>query len=398
MATTFDPTAPLPAPPDPWSSSEMPSPRPGPPYHMTDMIAAEPWLARRILGRLVKSGSAAAELAAAVAHAARDGAPIVVTGCGTSEHAADGIATMLREALAATGVAANPGTAVSAQAFEASLAPQSGGLLVAVSHEGGTPATNAAIEAVRAARVRTALITAGPASPGAKLADLVITTDEMDQGWCHTIGYVAPLLAGAAVASHVSGQPLDPDAVGDLMAAGARDTGAAEVAAAVLARTRPILVIGSGSDRTAAGELVLKIEEGSWIPSAMRDLETLLHGHLPAADETTGLVLILTERARRDERVSRAQQALEAAGIVGIQTAAILAEGVADAISPDLTPAGRLVAPDAHRLPASVAALLGSATPLQLLSERIARACGTNPDPIRRDNPRYAAAAAAVEG
>jgi hypothetical protein len=61
------------------------------------------------------------------------------------------------------------------------------------------------------------------------------------------------------------------------------------------------------------------------------------------------------------------------------------------------TPAGRLVVPEAPALPAAVAALLGTATALQLLTERIARARGTNPDPIRRDDPRYLAAAARAE-
>ena len=41
---------------------------------------------------------------------------------------------------------------------------------------------------------------------------------------------------------------------------------------------------------------------------------------------------------------------------------------------------------------------LGSATPLQLLTERLARARGTNPDPIRRDDPVYVAASEAAEG
>jgi hypothetical protein len=44
-----------------------------------------------------------------------------------------------------------------------------------------------------------------------------------------------------------------------------------------------------------------------------------------------------------------------------------------------------------------VAALLGSATPLQLVTERIARATGRNPDAIRRDDARYREAAAAAE-
>ena len=77
--------------------------------------------------------------------------------------------------------------------------------------------------------------------------------------------------------------------------------------------------------------------------------------------------------------------------------AAIVAAELDAEIPADLTPAGRLIVDEAPSLPAPVAALLGTATPLQLLTERIARARGTNPDAIRRDDPRYAEASAAAE-
>ena len=396
-ATSFDPTAPLPAPPDPWAGSEMPSARSGPPYHMTDMIAAEPHLAGRLLGRLLSRGSPAGELAGAVRDAASVGHPIIVTGCGTSEHGAQSVADILREALRAGGIAVEPNTVISAQAFEAALDPQRSGLLIGVSHEGGSAATNAAMQPARSAGARVALITAGPASPGAALAGIVVTTDEMDQSWCHTIGYVAPLLAAAATGSIISGRRLEPGTISQLMAMGSRDEDAAEASAGILAGASHIIVIGSGADRPAARELVLKIEEASWIPSAMRDLETFLHGHLPATGESTGLVLILADRDHRAERLARARQALAAARVLGIKVAAILAADAASALDHGLTPAGRLIVPETPSLPAPVAALLGTATPLQLLTERIARAAGTNPDAIRRDDPRYLEAAAASE-
>ena len=75
-----------------------------------------------------------------------------------------------------------------------------------------------------------------------------------------------------------------------------------------------------------------------------------------------------------------------------------MTEEVDAALDPALTPAGRLVVPEAPGLPAPVAALIGSATPLQLLTERLARARGTNPDPIRRDDPVYVAASEAADG
>jgi glutamine---fructose-6-phosphate transaminase (isomerizing) len=364
---------------------------------MTDMIAAEPHLARRVLGRLLQPGSAAADLAVAVREAASRGRTIVVTGCGTSEHGALATVEILREALRSVGLAGAPGALLGGQAFEASLDPPSRGLVIGVSHEGGTTATNAALEAARATGAQTALLTAGEGSPGARIADIVVPTGEMDQGWCHTIGYVSPILAAAAVGAIVSGRDLDPGAVSDLMAAGARDESGAESIAGRLADGRRLIVIASGADRPAGRELVLKVEEASWLPSAYRDLETFLHGHLPATDESTSLVLVLTDRDRRAERVVRARQALAAAKVLGLRSAAILARDAAAEIDAALTPAGRLLVPDAPSLPAPVAALLGSATPLQLLTERIARARGTNPDPIRRDDPRYREAADAAE-
>jgi len=397
----FDPTAVLPGPPEPWASTDMPSARGGPPWHMTDMIAAEPALAGRLLYRLADPDGPAARLAAAIRATSAQGRPIVIVGCGTSEHGALGAASILREAAARAGLPSQPGEAGAAiplQAFEASLDPPRDGLVIGISHEGATWATNRALEAAAAAGSRTALVTASERSPGAAIVDpeLVIATGEVDQSWCHTVGYLAPLLAAAAVGAHLEGRPLDARAVVDLLASGAAGAGPAEGIAATLADAKTLLVVASGADRTAARELVLKVEEATWLPSAMRDLETFLHGHLPATDGSTGLVLVLVERREAEAQIARARQALAAAREVGIRVAAIVAEGASAAIEPALTPAGRIVLTEAATLPAAAAALLGSAIPLQLLTERLARARGTNPDPIRRDDPRYYRAAEAA--
>jgi fructoselysine-6-P-deglycase FrlB-like protein len=392
----FDPEAPLPGPPDPWESTSAPDPRHGPPYHMTDMIAAEPAVAERILGRLAGPDGGAARLAAVIREESHFGEPIIVTGCGTSEHGALGVAEILAEAMLEAGVAGS--RPVAAQAFELAQDPPSRGLVIAISHEGATAATNRALEEAGAAGARTAIVTVSDRSPGAALADEVVTTGELDQSWCHTVGYVSPLLAAVAVGAALRGEAADAAAIRRLMAEGARDTASAEAMAAILADARHLIVVASGADRTAGRELTLKIEEAAWIPTAFRDLETFLHGHLPATDETTGLVLILADRRGRDDRSSRARQALAAAAAVGVHCAAIVSAGASRALDPATTRAGSLVVPEAPGLPAAVAALLGTATPLQLLTERIARARGTNPDPIRRDDPHYLAAAAAAEG
>lgn len=393
---TFDPTAPLTGPPDPWDYTSTPSARTGPPYHMTDMIAAEPALARRVLDRLAAPAGGAAELADAVRTTIEAGEPIVVTGCGTSEHGALATAEVLREAAVAAGLSDAMVTAE--QAFELSLAPPTRGLVIGVTHEGSTGATNAALVAARAAGRTTAVITVSRRSPAGSLAGVVVETDELDQGWCHVVGYLSPILAAAAVGAHLSGHPLDIGAVGGLLSDGAKDERGAESIAGFLADAAHLVVVASGADRPAGRELVLKVEEASWLPSAFRDLETFLHGHLPATGPATGLVLVLTDRNCRPPRVARARQALAAARVIGLRTAAIVTAEVGATLDPALTPAGRLIVPEAPTVPAAVAALIGSATPLQLLTERLARARGTNPDPIRRDDPRYLAAAAAAEG
>jgi glutamine---fructose-6-phosphate transaminase (isomerizing) len=402
--TAFDPTAPLPGMADPWASSSQPTPRSGPPFHMTEMIEAEPSLARRILERHEAVGSAAAELSRIIRRTIRAGDPVVLTGCGTSEHAAYGATEILRDAVRSAEVRP-PGQStrrepVAAQAFELALDPPSSGLVIGVSHEGGTPATNAALEASRAAGARTAIITVSDRSPGAALADLVVETGELDRSWCHTVGYLSPLVAAAATGAHLAGSPVDEGsraAVGELVGAGVDRAGIAEGVAGRLAAVRSIVVIASGADRTAGRELTLKIEEGTWVPAAYRDLETFLHGHLAATDEGIGLVLILADRDHRPERLARATGALRAARAIGMEAAAIVAADVAAELPTELTPAGRIVIPEAPGLPAPVAALLGTTTPLQLLTERLARARGVDPDAIHRDVDRYREAADAAE-
>jgi fructoselysine-6-P-deglycase FrlB-like protein len=362
---------------------------------MTEMIAAEPALARRILERVGGPGGGAAELAEAIRSALAAGDPIVLTGCGTSENAALAAAEIIREAAVAAGF---PGAIVGAeQAFELSLAPPARGLVIGVTHEGATGATNAALGASREAGRPTAALTVSRRAPVGRLAGIVVETGELDQGWCHTVGYLSPIIVAAAVGARLSGRALDADRVSWLLAAGTRDGSGAEAIARVLADSVHLLVIASGADRPAGRELVLKVEESSWLPSAFRDLETFLHGHLPATSPSTGLVLILAEREGRPERTARARQALAAARVIGLRAAAIVSAEIDAQLDPELTPAGRLLVAEAPELPGPVAALVGTATPLQLLTERLARARGTDPDPIRRDDPVYLAAAEAAE-
>ncbi len=371
---------------------------------MTEMIEAEPALALRILDRLAGAGSPASGLAAAVRATASSGGPILVVGCGTSEHGAQATAEILRHACALAGLASAPGaggTPIAMQAFEAALDPALGGrgsLVIGISHEGATGATNRALSVARGSGATTAIVTVSAASPGAELADIVVTTGELDQSWCHTIGYLSPILAAAAVAAHITGTAVDRTAASDLLAQGLAPTAeqSARLMAGALGGLDRIVVLGSGVDRVAARELALKIEEGTHIPATMRDLETVLHGHLAGTDVRTGVILIHADSAARGARTARALGVLRACREIGIVAGSIMSEVVNAEIDPSLTPAGRILVGDAPSLSGPVAALVGTAVPLQVLTLALASNRGVDPDPIRRDEPRYLAAADAA--
>ncbi len=352
---------------------------------MTEMIAAEPALAERLARRLTAAPAMAA-LAGALTDAARAHRSITVTGCGTSEHAAMASAAILTDAL---GSEVRP-----AQALEYVRAPRDG-LLVAVSHEGGSWATNEALAAARVAGATTNLITVSDRSPGAALADILITTEEQDQSWCHTVGYLSPLVVATSLGGILRNAPLDIAALRAVLQVADAEAATTDVAQALAGCDR-LLVAGSGIDHVGAREFALKAEEGAHLPATAHHLETILHGLLAAANEHTGLVLFLTDTVPLGAvLVERSLKVLRAAAELGMPAAAILAADLGDDVPLALTPAGRLAVPLARMLPRGVNAALGSAIPLQLLAERLARARGTNPDTIGREDPRQAAAAEA---
>jgi len=362
----------------------MPELRDGPPYAMTEMIAAEPALAERLL-RLLQADPALARLVEAIRAAAGEHRPIITTGCGTSEHAAMVAAALLTDALDGT-------TAWPMQALEVSRRPPAGGLLLAVSHEGGTWATNEALTAARAAGSTPALITVSDRSPGAGLADVLLITEEQDQSWCHTIGYLSPVVAAATLACELRGAPLDPVVVRALLQVVDHEP-VAEAAAAALAACSRLLIVGSGIDYPAARELALKVEEGARLPASALQLETIRHGHLAAADERTGLVLVLTDAEGWGETLlERSRAVLRSAAALGMPAVALLAADLGDQVPQGLTPVGRLPVTLAGGLPRTAGAAIATTIPLQLLAERLARARGKNPDTIGRDDPRQAAA------
>jgi glucosamine--fructose-6-phosphate aminotransferase (isomerizing) len=258
-------------------------------------------------------------------------ARLLFTGCGTSFHAAQ------------TG-----GEAV--QALELVLRPeQDADVLVAISHEGGTPLT---LEALRAWRGESWLITGATESAIAEEVDeVVVATPAIEESWCHTVSYTCAVAALAAL----RGDDIAwlPDAV------------AAELERPAEASDHErFLVAGAGRDWPTAQEAVLKLREGAFLAAEAHHTEQLLHGHLAAIDEAVRC-FVLEGEGRAAERARDAVAALRELGC-----------------DVELVPTRHPVV-DIVRF--------------HLLTLALAERRGVNPDLIRTDDERWKRARAAYE-
>ena len=84
-----------------WLTDDFPELRDGPPWVMEEMITAQRRLAAPILGA---DRVEVTRLRDAVADAAGGGDPVVVTGCGISEHAAAAVAELLTDSFRRAGL------------------------------------------------------------------------------------------------------------------------------------------------------------------------------------------------------------------------------------------------------------------------------------------------------
>jgi len=232
------------------------------------------------------------------------------------------------------------------QALEVVLSPRlDADLLVCVSHEGTTLMTREAAEAWNGPMW---LVTGAPESPLAERADeVIVCAPEIEASWCHTASYTAAVAALAAL----RGEDIS-------WMAGA-------VADALAGERFPVsdherwLVAGAGRDWPTAQEAVLKLREGVHVAAEAWQTEQLLHGHLAAVDETVR-AFVLEGEGRAALRSHELVAALEA-----IDAPATLV-------------------PTRHPVVDIV--------PFQLLTVDLAEARGIDPDPIRRDDPRWARA------
>ena len=235
------------------------------------------------------------------------------------------------------------------QALELVLRPREADALVVVSHEGGTALT---LEAARAFDGPVWLVTGKPDSPlGELAAEVIVATPEIEKSWCHTASYTCAVAAMRALhGEDISGLPA-----------------AVEQA---LEQREPVsdherfVVAGAGPDWPTAQEAVLKLREGVHVAAEAHHTEQLLHGHLAAIDESVR-AFVLEGEGRAAERAAEAVAALRE---IGCETTLV----------PTVHPVVDIVR-------------------FQLLTLELAEARGIDPDPIRRDDPRWERAAAAYE-
>ena len=361
-----------------WLTDEFPELRDAPPWVMEEMIFAQAGLPARILG---DDRPEVTKLRDAVATAAAAGEPVVVAGCGTSEHAALVVAELLTDSFRRAGLTAR---AEARQSLDAALDPRIGGVLLAISHDGGTRATKLALETAHERGVTTGLITACQDRTCWSGADLVFVTPVHDDSWCHTLAYVGAILAGARI-SGITGDEAVAAAQSAIESTLARRADL-DAAAAHLNRSGRIIAAGLGMDQVNASELALKIAEGARIPTTAYQLETLLHGHLAGCDvaETSIVLLALDPRAgaRRDRRFALVARAVRT---IDIPTVALAPASLLETLPDDVH--GIAVEP----LPAEplLSSLLQSAVVVQFPTLGMVGLAGTNPDLIRREERAY---------
>jgi fructoselysine-6-P-deglycase FrlB-like protein len=239
----------------------------------------------------------------------------------------------------------------------------------------------------RAAGAKTGLITAVGGTPATDAADVVLQTGMVDRSWCHTVGYLAPIVAAAAISAEIRGVDFEPEPLAHLFEAALASNEPFDAVAASIASSEHVLVAGSGADLVAARELALKIDEGAWLPASAYELEDILHGHLVAHGARTALVVLATA-SDADPHVSRTESLLRTARRIGLTTALVANTELAARIDGELTSAGR-IAVQTGAVPTALASLVGSGIALQRLTLALAHRLGRNPDLLRREITAY---------
>ncbi len=337
-------------------------PRARHPFHMHDMIRGQPAFVRETLEGL-RHADARTFLGTS--------RTLVVTGCGTSFHAALIGARILQEALGdATAVrAVHPYDLLHGYILPANAT------VLGVSHSGATSTTNQALALARRSGVATRGLCGLPGTRMAEVAEeLLVTGSVHDHSWANTMSYTTQLAAFARLAEAVSEEPREmfPDGLDGLPAL-LEETLACEARVRRLAKRvaghSRVTFLGSGLDEVTALEAALKIRETCSFPASGYHVEQFLHGPFLSLDRRDAVVALRS--SDDDERETDILR-----GLAGTGAEVAVAGEAADV---DI------------RLPAAPADLrpVLSIVPLQFLAYYAALERKANPDVMRSDLARY---------
>src|SRR5579872_1078120 len=286
------------------------------PFHMYDEIRAQPEAVARSVSIVERDGAAIVEMLA-------DAERVFVAGCGTSMHAAEVGAWMLR-AFSAGEIDSHAVGAFNLLTYDFGLRP--GDLVVGVSHSGTTIMTIRALQRAAELGARTVALTGLPNSPVTEVAQQVLYTGYPEErSWAHTISYLAALTSFAALANEIAaaGRRLDLAALPEVVREALQlDELAHRLAAGYLlaeqgGKEPSIVLIGAGANAVTGRETVLKLRETSYVGAASFDLEESLHGPLASVTPDTLVVLIVPD-GRSIHRATELAGALARIGVTPV--------------------------------------------------------------------------------
>jgi glucosamine--fructose-6-phosphate aminotransferase (isomerizing) len=342
---------------------------------MHDAIRAQP-SAVRLVGR----GNEAAMGAAAAT--IRDADRVVLTGLGSSWHAA-----LAGERLLAH--AAGLGARVRAMsAFELAAygpGPDARTAVIVISHGGENRYVRETVDAtIRAGG--TAIALTGQGHDALAGAHHVLRTVDPEASSTHTVSYTSAVALLASLADRLGGGALAddlgalPDHVATLLERECWD----DVAARHAGRRR-YWVLGGGPNVATAYEAALKLSEAAHVSAIGAEIEQFLHGPW-AAVEPGDLVAVIALAGPAHPRALMAARAAREVG-AAVLTLAEPSDGLA------ATVAGETIAIPAT---AEVLSPILTVVPLQLLAYHLALARGVNPDTMRTHEPAYGRARRAL--
>ncbi len=346
----------------------FPDPKSRHPFHMHSMILAQPSYSEEVISRVRTSGFGKAF--ARVPH-------LILTGCGTSFHAAMYGAKLLQAALGTQCLV----EAIHAYDLAYGQSPPRKSTILGVSHSGSTPTTNRALGRAKRAGLQVLGVSGLPDTSMADTADhiLVIGTTH-DRSWANTMSYTTQLIAFASLAAQQRGDWAAVTRGIARLPRLMRETLLTESAirrlARRVARHDKITFLGAGLDEITVFEAALKIRETCGLTASAYHPEQFLHGPFLSLDRDESVVFL---RSREDgKRADVARSALLKTG------ASVTTIGE--------HPRASIRIPSTHPYLRPIVSVI----PMQFLAYYVALARHANPDIMRTDTPRLRAGAAAL--